>query len=64
MDNNDLNNKIVNRCSICLNIPNIKIYPQNLDLDIDYICHKKKVQSHIINLIICFLKFYCQKQNV
>ena len=42
MDNNDLTNKIVNRCSICLNIPNIKIYPQNLDLDIDYICHKKK----------------------
>lgn len=42
MDNNDLTNKIVNRCSICLNIPNIKIYPQNLDLDIDYICHKTK----------------------
>ena len=42
MENNNLIDKVINRCYFCLNIPTIKIFPQELDLNIDYICHKKK----------------------
>ena len=42
MENNSLIDKVINRCSFCLNIPTIKIFPQESDLDIDYTCHKIK----------------------
>ncbi len=39
---NYIKDKVLNRCSYCLKIPNIKIFHQDSDLDIDYTCHKIK----------------------